>query len=41
MPERDGLRAKVNALRELQAESGKELSLLMEAILDKAIKEKL
>jgi type I restriction enzyme, S subunit len=34
----DGLQAKVNALRELQAESGKELSALMPSILDKAFK---
>jgi type I restriction enzyme, S subunit len=32
----DGLQAKVNALRELHAESGKELSALMPSILDKA-----
>jgi hypothetical protein len=29
-------RAKINALQELQAESGKELSALMPSILDKA-----
>jgi hypothetical protein len=34
----NGLPAKVNALRELQAESGKELSALMLSILDKAFK---
>jgi type I restriction enzyme, S subunit len=34
----DGLQAKVNALRELQAESGKELSALMPSILDKAFR---
>jgi type I restriction enzyme, S subunit len=34
----DGLQAKVNALRELQYESGKELSALMPSILDKAFK---
>jgi type I restriction enzyme, S subunit len=34
----DGLQAKVNVLRELQAESGKELSALMPSILDKAFK---
>jgi type I restriction enzyme, S subunit len=34
----DGLQAKVNALRELQVESGKELSALMPSILDKAFK---
>jgi hypothetical protein len=32
----DGLQAKVNALRELQAESGKELSALMPSVLDRA-----
>jgi type I restriction enzyme, S subunit len=32
----DGLQAKVNALRELQAESGKELSALMPSIMNKA-----
>jgi type I restriction enzyme, S subunit len=34
----DGLQAKVNALRELQAESGKELPALMPSVLDKAFK---
>ena len=34
----DGLQAKVNALRELQAKSGEELSALMPSILDKAFK---
>ncbi len=34
----DGLQAKINAVRELQAESGKELSALMPSILDKAFK---
>ncbi|MCI0611298.1 MAG: restriction endonuclease subunit S [Anaerolineae bacterium] len=34
----DGLQAKVNALRELQSASGKELSALMPSILDKAFK---
>jgi type I restriction enzyme, S subunit len=34
----DGLQAKVNALRELQVESGKELSALMPSVLDKAFK---
>jgi type I restriction enzyme, S subunit len=34
----DGLQAKVNTLRELQAESAKELSALMPSILDKAFK---
>jgi len=34
----DGLHAKVNALRELQSASGKELSALMPSILDKAFK---
>jgi type I restriction enzyme, S subunit len=34
----DGLQTKVNALRELQAESEKELSALMPSILDKAFK---
>ena len=34
----DGLQAKVNALRELQSASGKELSALMPSVLDKAFK---
>jgi hypothetical protein len=34
----DGLLAKVNALRELQSASGKELSALMLSILDRAFK---
>jgi hypothetical protein len=34
----DGLQAKFNALREVQTESGKELSALMPSILDKAFK---
>lgn len=33
-----GLQAKVNALRELQTESSKELSALVSSILDKAFK---
>ena len=36
----DGLRVKVNALRELQSASGEELSALMPSILDKAYKDK-
>jgi len=34
----DGLQAKVNALRELQAKSGDELSALMLSVLDRAFK---
>jgi type I restriction enzyme, S subunit len=34
----DGLQVKVIALRELQAESGKELSALMPSVLDKSFK---
>jgi type I restriction enzyme, S subunit len=34
----DGLQAKVNALRQLQAEIGKELSALMPSFLDKVFK---
>ena len=34
----DGLQAKVNALRELQATSGEELSALMPSVLDRAFK---
>jgi type I restriction enzyme S subunit len=34
----DGLQAKINALRELQFASGKELSALMPSILDRAFK---
>lgn len=34
----EGLQAKVNALRELQSESGEELSALVPSILDKAFK---
>jgi len=34
----DGLRAEVNALREVQSAGGEELSALMPSILDKAFK---
>jgi type I restriction enzyme, S subunit len=34
----DDFQAKVNVLRELQTESGKDLSALMPSILDKAFK---
>ena len=34
----DGLQAQVSALKEAQAETGKELSALMPSILDKAFK---
>jgi hypothetical protein len=37
----DGLRAKVNALRELQSASGEELSVLLPSVLDRVFKEEL
>ena len=37
----DGLQAKVNALRELQSQTGEELDALLPSVLDRAFKEEL